>query len=176
VTNTPSARAVRRLTYFVVSLAVILLDQVTKSVVAERVPLHASVPVIPGLFDLTHVKNSGAAFGLFASFDSPLRSVLLNSVAFVVFFAVLVYAWRTSAASTRLQVGLSLILGGAVGNLLDRMRAGSVTDFLDFYVGSHRWPAFNVADSAITIGVLLLAWDIWRPHEEAAAETPPAAA
>jgi len=177
VTNTSSARAVRRFTYFVVSLGVILTDQVTKSIVADRIPLHSSIRVIPGLFDLTHVKNSGAAFGLFASFDSPLRSVVLNSVAFVVFFAVLVYAWRTSVASTRLQVGLALILGGAVGNLLDRMRAGSVTDFLDFYVGSHRWPAFNVADSAITIGVLLLAWDIWRPQPDSAAETsPPAAA
>jgi signal peptidase II len=161
---------VRRLGYLIVSLSVIVLDQITKAIVADRIPLHSSIPVIPGLFDLTHVKNSGAAFGLFASIESPLRAILLNTVAFVVFFAVLIYAWKTSAASTRLQVGLSLILGGAVGNLVDRMRAGSVTDFLDFYVGSHRWPAFNVADSAITIGVLLLAWDIWRPHGSEAAE------
>ena len=161
---------IRRLTYLVVSVVVVLLDQVTKGMVAERIPLHSSVPVIQGLFDLTHVRNSGAAFGLFASIESPLRTVLLNTVAFAVFFAVLVYAWRTSADSTRLQVGLALILGGAVGNLVDRVRAGSVTDFLDFYLGSHRWPAFNVADSAITIGVLLLAWDIWRPHGTEAAE------
>jgi len=166
---------IRRLTYLVVSISVILFDQVTKTIVADRIPVHSSIPVLPGLFDLTHVKNSGAAFGLFASFDSPLRAVLLNTVAFVVFFAVLIYAWRTSAASTRLQVGLALILGGAVGNLVDRIRAGSVTDFLDFYIGSYRWPAFNVADSAITIGVVLLAWDIWRPRE-AAAETSPSSA
>jgi len=168
---------IRRLTYLFVSLVIVLADQVTKEIVADRIPLHSSVPVIQGLFDLTHVRNSGAAFGLFASIDSPLRTVLLNTVAFVVFLAVLVYAWRTSVDSTRLQLGLSLILGGAVGNLVDRIRAGSVTDFLDFYVGSHRWPAFNVADSAITVGVVLLAWDIWRPREPAAAETsPPAAA
>jgi signal peptidase II len=167
---------IRRLTYLFVSLAVVLFDQVSKGMVAERIPLHSSVTVIQGLFDLTHVRNSGAAFGLFAGIDSPLRTVLLNTVAFVVFFAVLVYAWRTSVDSTRLQIGLALILGGAVGNLVDRVRAGSVTDFLDFYLGSHRWPAFNVADSAITIGVLLLAWDIWRPREAAAETTPPAAA
>jgi signal peptidase II len=163
---TKSALAARRLTYLIVSVLVVFADQATKAVVAERIPLHSSVPVIQGLFDLTHVKNAGAAFGLFATIDSPMRTVLLNAVAFIVFFAVLVYAFRTSVASTRLQVGLALILGGAVGNLVDRMRVGSVTDFLDFYVGSHRWPAFNVADSAITIGVVLLAWDIWRPHTD----------
>jgi signal peptidase II len=171
-------QALRRFTYILISLSVVLTDQVTKAIVAERIPLHSSITVVQGLFDLTHVKNQGAAFGLFASIESPLRSVLLNTVAFAVFLAVLIYAWKTSAASTRLQLGLASILGGAVGNLIDRIRFGSVTDFLDFYVGAHRWPAFNVADSAITIGVALLAWDIWKPHEEAAREgaRPPAAA
>ncbi|MEO6323400.1 MAG: signal peptidase II, partial [Thermoanaerobaculia bacterium] len=104
---------------------------------------------------------------LFATIESPMRTVLLNGVAFAVFFAVLAYALKSSAHWTRLQVGLACILGGALGNLVDRVRFGSVTDFLDFYVGSHRWPAFNVADSAITVGVCLLALDIWRKPEPA---------
>ena len=145
-----------RLIYLLLSLVVVIFDQITKASVTARIPLHTSVTVIQGLFDLTHVKNTGAAFGLFASVDHPFRTILLNSVAFLVFLAVLVYAWRTSATATRLQTGLAFILGGAVGNLLDRVRAGSVTDFLDFYIGSYRWPAFNVADSAITVGVVLL--------------------
>ena len=165
---------IRRLTYLFVSLVIVLADQVTKEIVADRIPLHSSVPVIQGLFDLTHVRNSGAAFGLFASIDSPLRTVLLNTVAFVVFLAVLVYAWRTSVDSTRLQLGLSLILGGAVGNLLDRVRFGYVVDFLDFAVSGHHWPAFNVADSAICIGVGLLFLDMLRNDEETAPRPDPA--
>lgn len=175
----PASREVlrRRLLYVALSLAVVLLDQATKWAVTNGIPLHASIPVIDGLFDLTHVKNTGAAFGLFASIQSPFRTVLLNAVAFLVFFGVLVYAFRAPVLSTRLQVGLSLILGGAIGNLIDRVRTGSVTDFLDFYVGTHRWPAFNAADSAITVGVLLLAWEIWKkPDEEAASSERPEAA
>ncbi len=166
-----SARARRRIGYVLISVAVLVLDQLTKWAIEARLPLHTSVTVIDGFFDLTHVKNRGAAFGLFASVESPFRALLLNAVAFAVFVGILVYAFRSSPASTRLQVGLALILGGAVGNLLDRVRLGSVTDFLDFSLGTYRWPAFNVADSAITIGVLLLAIDIWRkPSAPAGAE------
>ena len=157
--------ALRRAGYVLISVAVLLLDQLTKAVIAARIPLHTSVTVIDGFFDLTHVKNRGAAFGLFASVESPLRALLLNAVAFAVFVGILVYAFKSSPGSTRLQVGLALILGGAVGNLVDRIRLGSVTDFLDFSIGTYRWPAFNVADSAITIGVCLLALDIWRKPE-----------
>lgn len=166
MTDSLLSPTVRRTGYVLLSLGVLVLDQITKAAIEARIPLHTSVTVIEGFFDLTHVKNRGAAFGLFASIDSPLRALLLNAVAFAVFVGILVYAFRTSTGSTRLQVGLSLILGGAVGNLMDRLRLGSVTDFLDFSFGSYRWPAFNVADSAITVGVCLLALDIWRkPHE-----------
>jgi signal peptidase II len=172
-----SRAAIRRLLYIAISLGVVAGDQTTKRLVDRSIPLHASIPVIPGCFDLTHVQNTGAAFGLFASVESPVRTLALNAVAFTVFLAVLVYAWRTSVASTRLQLGLSLILGGAVGNLIDRVSSGSVTDFLDVYLGSYRWPAFNVADSAITVGVLLLAWDIWRkPKEDSVSTERPAPA
>ena len=157
----------RRLVYALVSTGIILLDQLTKFLVVGKIGLHREIPIIEGFFSLSHVKNPGAAFGFLASFDSPLRPFLLNAVAIAVFFAVLVYAIRSPIAATALQTGLSLILGGAIGNLIDRLRFGSVTDFLHFYIGSHVWPDFNVADSAITIGVLFLAWDIWkRPHGE----------
>ncbi len=158
---------VRRLVYAVTACLVVAADQVTKHLVAGSLPLHSTVTVIPGFFDLTHVKNSGAAFGLFAGIDSPFRSLLLTGVALVVFFGVLLYALMSPASLTRLQSGLALILGGAVGNLIDRLRFESVTDFLRFYLGAHEWPSFNLADSAITVGVLVLAWDIWRrPDEE----------
>ena len=108
--------------------------------------------MLAGLLDITYVRNSGAAFGLFASVDSSVKAILLNSVAVLVFLVVSAYALRSSHRSIRLQLGFALILGGAVGNLLDRVRFGYVVDFLDFSISGHHWPAFNVADSAICIG------------------------
>jgi signal peptidase II len=152
----------RRLLYFAVSLAVVVLDQVTKAIVASRIRLHDTIPVIHGFFDLTHVKNTGTAFGLFASVSSPARATILTCVAGGVFLAVLAWSLRSPATLTRLQLALALVLGGAVGNLIDRIRFHSVTDFLRFYVDRWEWPSFNAADSAISVGVVLLAWDIWR--------------
>ena len=148
--------ALYRAAYFLVSLAVLLLDQWTKGIITRAFDVHQSRTVVGGLFDLTYVRNSGAAFGLFASVDSSIKAILLNSVAVLVFIVVSAYALRSSHKSVRLQVGFSLILGGAIGNLLDRVRFGYVVDFLDFSVSGHHWPAFNVADSAICIGVALL--------------------
>jgi signal peptidase II len=163
----------RRLVYFGISLAVVALDQVTKAIVSARIPLHDTIPVIRGFFDLTHVRNTGAAFGIFASFSSPARTTLLTLVASGVFLAVLAWSLSTPASLFRLQTALALVLGGAVGNLIDRLRFHSVTDFLRFYVGRWEWPSFNVADSAISVGVALLAWDIWRhPQEEPEPCTP----
>jgi signal peptidase II len=158
---------VRRLCYLAVAVSVIVLDQVTKALIVARVPLHATISVIPGFFDLTHVRNAGAAFGLFGGNPSPARTVLLTGVAAAVFFGVVLYAWRSSVRDAVLQTALALIAGGAVGNLIDRIRFDFVTDFLRFYVGVHEWPSFNAADSAITVGVVLLAWDVLRrPGEE----------
>ena len=152
----------RRLVYFAISLAVVILDQITKAVVSARIPLHDTIPVIRGFFDLTNVRNPGAAFGMFASFSSPARATILTLVAGSVFLSVLAWSLSSPATLTRLQTALALVLGGAVGNLIDRVRFQSVTDFLRFYVGRWEWPSFNVADSAISVGVVLLAWDIWR--------------
>ncbi|HEX5854729.1 MAG TPA: signal peptidase II [Thermoanaerobaculia bacterium] len=159
----------RRLVYFGISLAVVVLDQITKAIVAARIPLHDTIPVIRGFFDLTHVKNTGAAFGLFASLSSPARATILTFVAAGVFLAVLAWSLTSPVTFTRLQTALALVLGGAVGNLIDRVRFRSVTDFLRFYVDRLEWPSFNVADSAISVGVVLLAWNIWRdPQKEPA--------
>ena len=152
--------------YLAVSLAVLFLDQWTKGIITRTMDVHQSRTIVANVFDLTYVRNSGAAFGLFASVDSALKAILLNSVAVIVFLIVSAYALRSSHKSVRLQVGLALILGGAVGNLLDRVRFGYVVDFLDFAVSGHHWPAFNVADSAICIGVAVLFPDMLRHEDE----------
>lgn len=135
--------------------AIIFLDQLTKHLVVRRFRLHESVPVIPGFFDLTYVRNPGAAFGFLASAPGAWRSIFFVTVS-IVALAVIVALVRT--AHDRLPViAFSLIGGGAVGNLIDRVRFGDVVDFIDWYFRTYHWPTFNIADSAITIGVGLLA-------------------
>jgi signal peptidase II len=159
-----------RVHYLTLSGIVILLDIWTKHLVLKSIPLHEAIPVIPNFFQLVHVRNTGAAFGLGANASSKLVPLLLNVGAIAVFCVVVVYAFRTAVTDRLLQTGLHLILGGAIGNLLDRFRFGYVVDFLDVYVGTHHWPAFNVADSAICIGIALLFLDMRKkPETEAAA-------
>ena len=160
--------------YLTVSLAVLFLDQWTKGLVTRTMEVHQSKTIISDVFDLTYVRNTGAAFGLFASVDSSIKAIMLNSIAVIVFLIVSAYALRSSHKSVRLQVGLALILGGAVGNLLDRVRFGYVVDFLDFAVSGHHWPAFNVADSAICIGVALLFLDMLGSEDVPVAGPTPA--
>ncbi|HPA50532.1 MAG TPA: signal peptidase II [Thermoanaerobaculia bacterium] len=155
-----------RALYLALAAFVVLLDQATKKMVQAWVPLYDRIVVIPGFFDITHVENTGAAFGLFAGATSPYRPLLLNTVAFAVFLFVLVYAFRSPVHWKRLQLALAGILGGAIGNLIDRVGAGAVTDFLRVHAADRwEWPSFNVADSAITVGVVLLALDIWKNPE-----------
>lgn len=151
---------VMRRFHFLIALLIVLLDRTTKWIVAKDITLHDGIQIIPGFFRLTHVENRGAAFGLFA--DSPAQwkiamLVLFSIVALVVVSALL---WRNSHAMTTTGIGLALILGGAVGNLWDRLLNGRVVDFLLFYVGRYQWPAFNVADSAIVCGAGLLVIEI----------------
>jgi signal peptidase II len=146
--------------FFLIAATVLLLDRITKRVVAGNIPLHESVVVIPGFFHLTHVQNTGAAFGLFAESSAQWKVgalVLFSVLALVVVCGLL---WKNGHSFSTTTVGLSLILGGAMGNLWDRLFTGHVVDFLDFYVGSYHWPAFNVADSAIVVGALLLVSEI----------------
>ena len=146
--------------HLLVALLVVVLDRVTKWVIARDIPLHESRKVIAGFFYITHVENRGAAFSLFA--DSPgewkiAMLVMFSVVALVVVSALL---WRSSHTLTTTGVGLALILGGALGNLWDRLLSGKVVDFLLFYIGTYQWPAFNVADSAIVCGAGLLVIEI----------------
>lgn len=155
--------------YLLISVATIVLDAWTKSLVASRIGLNDAVPLVPNLFQLVHVRNTGAAFGIGANAQSQIVPLLLNIGAIGVFFVVVVYAFRAAVTDRVLQTGLHLILGGAIGNLIDRFRLGYVVDFLDVFVNvggrSHHWPAFNVADSAICVGIALLFFDMRRKPE-----------
>jgi signal peptidase II len=157
---------VKRTYYLAISLLVIASDALTKWLVSQSIDLHEAIPVIPSVFQLVHVRNTGAAFGIGANAESRVVPLLLNAGAITVFFVVVVYAFRTAVTDRLLQVALHLILGGAIGNLLDRFRFGYVVDFLDFYIRDHHWPAFNIADSAICIGIGLLFLDMRRKPEE----------
>jgi signal peptidase II len=146
--------------HFLIAFLVVLLDRATKWAVAQNIPLHDGKQIIPGFFRITHVENRGAAFGLFA--DSPAQwkiamLVLFSIVALIVVSALL---WRNSHSMTTTGIGLALILGGALGNLWDRLLNGRVVDFLLFNIGQYQWPAFNVADSAIVVGAGLLVIEI----------------
>lgn len=164
----------QRVPYLVLAAAVIVVDAWTKALVSARIDLHEAIPLIPNLLQLVHVRNTGAAFGIGASSDSQIVPLLLNVGAIGVFCAVVVYTVRASVADLLLQTGLHLILGGAIGNLIDRFRLGYVVDFVDVYWRTHHWPAFNVADSAICIGIALLFFDMRKkPEDDAATAAPP---
>ncbi|HET8796199.1 MAG TPA: signal peptidase II [Thermoanaerobaculia bacterium] len=155
----------KRIHYLAIAAAIIILDLWTKALVLARIDLYESIPVIDGFFNLVHVRNTGAAFGIGANASSKIVPLLLNFGALAVFCVVVVYALRSSVTDRVLQTGLHLILGGAIGNLIDRFRFGYVVDFLDVYIGRHHWPAFNVADSAICIGIALLFFDMRKKPE-----------
>jgi signal peptidase II len=146
--------------FFFIAAAVLLLDRLAKWSVAGSIPLRDSVSIIPGCFRLTHVENAGAAFGLFAESTAQWKIGALVSFSVIALMVVSALLWKHSHSLSTTTIGLSLILGGATGNLWDRMMTGHVVDFLDFYVGSYHWPAFNVADSAIVIGAILLVSEI----------------
>jgi signal peptidase II len=155
----------KRVHYVILAAVVIILDIWTKALVLARIDLHEAIPIIPNFFQIVHVRNTGAAFGIGANASSKIVPLLLNVGAIAVFCVVVVYALRSAVSDRLLQTGLHLILGGAIGNLLDRFRFGYVVDFLDVYVGRHHWPAFNVADSAICIGIALLFLDMRKKPE-----------
>ena len=161
-----SGRA-NRLTRSKITLAslsgvVVALDQTTKAVVRATLPLHDSVEVIPNFLSFTYVRNTGAAFGLLNGVDFPLKTAVMTMVALTALVAIGVYAAKTAIPQRATRLGLTLVIGGAVGNLIDRITFGYVVDFIDAYWrGWHFW-AFNVADAAITIGASLLILDmIW---------------
>ena len=146
--------------HFLIALLIVILDRASKWIVAKDISLHDSIQLIPHVFYLTHEENRGAAFGLFAQSPSQWKIGMLILFSIVALIVVLALLWRSGHAMTATGVGLSLILGGAVGNLWDRLLNGRVVDFLLVYIGSYQWPAFNVADSAIVVGAGLLVYEI----------------
>jgi len=152
----------------IISFVILALDQATKLYVDANFRLHESIPVIRGVFNLTYVRNKGAAFGIFA--DSAVRIPFFITVSIVAMLGILWYIRRIRSDQRLAVFSLSLVFAGAVGNLIDRIRLGEVIDFLDVYWQSHHWPAFNVADSAISVGVVLLFIDMWREDRKKSAE------
>ncbi len=142
------------------ALAIVVLDQATKAVVRAWVPLHDDVELIRGMLGITYVRNSGAAFGLLNTIDFPFKSAVIAVIAAVALVAIAAYAARLAPAQKMARVGLVLILGGAIGNLIDRIVLGYVVDFVDVYWRSYHFWAFNVADSAITLGVTVMVLDM----------------
>ncbi len=142
----------------VVSLLVVLVDLVSKYLILAHVGLHESITIIPGFFDIVHVKNPGAAFGLFAQQDPAIRNAVLITASFVAIGVILYLFHQSPTTYPILSAGFALILGGAAGNMIDRIRWGEVVDFFDIYIGPYHWPAFNVADSAISVGMAIFVY------------------
>ncbi len=155
-TASPSAPKVRVVLVAAVALVTVLLDQLTKLWVLNTIPHNELWPVIPGIFNLTLAYNPGAAFGLWTGLSDGTRQLVLTGTILLAVALVVVFLKQTADRGWIPQAALAGILGGAIGNVIDRLRLGSVVDFLDFYWDSYLWPAFNVADSAICVGVAVL--------------------
>jgi signal peptidase II len=162
------------------TVLVFALDQLTKYIVSQRIPLGHAIPIIPNFFDLVHVTNKGAAFGLFGNFPNPYRFIFITVVSLIAVALIIYYYWNLPETQRRMQIPLLLILGGAAGNIFDRIFRGAVIDFLsvhwydrwvrwefgDFYWHFKlEWPAFNVADMAISLSVIWLLIALARGSE-----------
>ena len=145
-----------RCVHLFLALIVIVLDRWTKHLAATRIALYRHIQIIPGFFRLTHTENSGAAFSLFADSPAHWRNAFLIGFSMIAMVIVAVLLWKQARALTMTGIALSLILGGAAGNLWDRLASGRVVDFLLFYIKQYQWPVFNLADSSIVIGAGLL--------------------
>ena len=139
-----------------VSLIIVSLDQITKLLIINTMQLHESIPVIAGFFNLTYIRNPGAAFGLFATTNSAFRLIFFVGTSIFALGLLGTIFYRIHPDDVWGQLTVSSIVGGAIGNLLDRLQHGEVVDFLDVYIGRYHWPAFNVADGAISVGVVSL--------------------
>lgn len=144
----------------VISSLVVIFDQVTKLLILKNLPLFHSFTVISGFFNITHIHNPGGAFGFMAHQDSSLRNLLFLFASSIAICLIFYFYKNISRTQPLLASGFALLFGGAIGNLIDRIRFGKVVDFLDFYIGSYHWPAFNVADSAITVGITVFVFHL----------------
>ena len=164
-------RARRYLALALIGLIVIVVDQATKFSIMQSMRLHESIPIIPNLFSFTYIRNPGAAFGLLAGSSNAFRTVFFGVTSLFALALLGTILVRLPEKDWIGQVSIAGILGGAIGNLIDRLRFGEVIDFLDFSIFGYHWPAFNVADSAITIGVGLLIGHFFLQKDEVPAQT-----
>jgi signal peptidase II len=160
-----------RTVHFLLALLVVILDRWSKRLVAAHIQMYTHIQVIPGFFRITHTENTGAAFSLFADSPSHWKTAALITFSVVAMIVVSILLWKQSRAFTITGIAFSLILGGAVGNLWDRVASGRVVDFLLFYVRQYQWPVFNLADSAIVVGASLLVLEIIFVHPKPAADS-----
>lgn len=160
-----------RLVPYGIAATVFLLDRVTKAVIVNQVSPWDTFVVIPGFFNIVHAENRGMAFSLFSDVESEWRTFFLVGLTILILAFVATVLWQRAgnkglAGNTMGRLALALVLGGASGNLYDRIASGSVTDFLDFYIGNYHWPAFNIADTAISVAVGLLILDLWLTRNQ----------
>jgi len=153
-------QTVSHLVSVLIAVVVLAADQVTKGLVVKSIPEHEQIPLLPHFFNLTHTKNAGAAFGLFSDSPAPWKTALLIIVSGALLLAVAGIVWKSRHLHWETSLGLALILGGALSNLFDRIRAGRVVDFLDVYFRNYHWPTFNLADSAIVVGAGFLIFHV----------------
>lgn len=155
------------------ALLIVCLDQASKFAVQGSLKLYESVPIIKGFFNMVHVRNRGMAFGFMNRPDMNFGFWVLVSATILAIILLLIWFYRMEDENNWMTLGLSLILGGALGNLIDRLRLHEVIDFLDVYVGSYHWPAFNVADAAITVGALMVGLSLFfgSPEKKTASPT-----
>ena len=144
----------------VIAGGVIALDQISKEIVLRAIPQNTTIPVIEGFFNLTHIYTPGGAFGLMANLSPTLRSIIFLFISSLAVGLIFYFYKKTPRQYVALAAAFALIFGGAIGNLIDRIRFGMVIDFLDFYVGNWHWPAFNIADSAISVGIGIFLYHI----------------
>lgn len=142
------------------AITVIVLDQITKAIITEKLFMYGSHKVIDGFFNLVYVMNPGAAFGFLAGTPEIFRYLFFIGITLLAVLLIIYYILKSKQERLPVVISLTLIFGGAVGNLIDRIRFGAVVDFLDFYIGTWHWPAFNVADSAISVGAVLMIWEM----------------
>lgn len=144
----------------IIMILVVAVDQITKLMVLESMPLFQSIPVIPGFFNLTHIHNPGGAFGFLSGQSSHLQRLIFLLVSSLAIGLILYFYVKTPRSFRFLSIGLALVFSGAIGNLIDRIRMGKVVDFLDFYIRDYHWPAFNIADSAVSIGMIIFLYHL----------------
>lgn len=147
---------IRKALNYVIIIGLLGIDQLTKALISQNIALHSSRSVIPGFFNLTHIRNSGAIFGFFSQSDNQILYIFLTLISLAALGLVIYYFFKTPGTDRLMKISLAVILAGALGNLVDRVFRGYVIDFLDFYVKGWHWPSFNVADASISVGAFFL--------------------